>query len=307
VDKLSGLIDINYHEMENGRFRIDVNGFPLVDHSEVNLLETVRSTPNPVDPDALYTVVWQGTQMEIKISGGKMKGYMDMRDGITPDNAGIPYYIKQLDQFAKALVQEFNRVHQQGYSIPNEGSDSETGHVFFSFKGFQEPPGWDTMSPEEKNSYIVEHVNAANITVDSRILDSVYNIATSSEYIDPNDNLGWGNNLNAIDLAAIRNKKDIEVTVGGQIVRIGNFEDFSKKLIADLAVEASHASKMTSSQSVLTTSIENRRQSVSGVSLDEEMANMVRFQHAYAASARMITAVDQMLETLIKYTGLVGR
>ena len=59
------------------------------------------------------------------------------------------------------------------------------------------------------------------------------------------------------------------------------------------------------SQAVLS-SIDNQRKSVSGVSLDEEMANLVTFQRGYQASARMLTTIDQMLDTLINRTGSVG-
>jgi flagellar hook-associated protein 1 FlgK len=54
------------------------------------------------------------------------------------------------------------------------------------------------------------------------------------------------------------------------------------------------------------TAIENQRQSVSGVSLDEEMTNLISFQRGYQASARTLTAMDSMLETLIEHTGTVG-
>ncbi len=54
------------------------------------------------------------------------------------------------------------------------------------------------------------------------------------------------------------------------------------------------------------TAIDNQRQSVSGVSLDEEMTNLISFQRGYQASARTLTAMDSMLETLIEHTGTVG-
>jgi flagellar hook-associated protein 1 FlgK len=53
-------------------------------------------------------------------------------------------------------------------------------------------------------------------------------------------------------------------------------------------------------------SIGDQRQSVSGVSLDEEMTNLITFQRGYQASARTLTAMDSMLETLIEHTGVVG-
>jgi flagellar hook-associated protein 1 len=54
------------------------------------------------------------------------------------------------------------------------------------------------------------------------------------------------------------------------------------------------------------TAINDQRESVSGVSLDEEMTNLISFQRGYQASARTLTAMDSMLETLIEHTGMVG-
>ncbi|MGO9488553.1 MAG: flagellar hook-associated protein FlgK [Solirubrobacteraceae bacterium] len=54
------------------------------------------------------------------------------------------------------------------------------------------------------------------------------------------------------------------------------------------------------------TAVNNQRQSVSGVSLDEEMTNLISFQRGYQASARTLTAMDAVLETLIEHTGVVG-
>ena len=48
-------------------------------------------------------------------------------------------------------------------------------------------------------------------------------------------------------------------------------------------------------------------QSDSGVNIDEEMTNLLQFQRAYQASARLITTVDEMLDTLVNRTGTVGR
>jgi flagellar hook-associated protein 1 FlgK len=63
--------------------------------------------------------------------------------------------------------------------------------------------------------------------------------------------------------------------------------------------------EQTNFQTTVTT-IGNQRQSVSGVSLDEEMTNLISFQRGYQASARTLTAMDSMLETLIEHTGTVG-
>ena len=73
-----------------------------------------------------------------------------------------------------------------------------------------------------------------------------------------------------------------------------------------LASETSQANGMTSAHDILLTSIQHQRESVSGVDEDEEMTNIIRFQHAYNASARCITTIDEMLDKLINGTGRVG-
>ena len=64
---------------------------------------------------------------------------------------------------------------------------------------------------------------------------------------------------------------------------------------------------MTENQTLLLSQIEYQRESVSGVSLDEELTNMIKFQHAYNSAARMITAIDEMLEVIVNRMGVVGR
>ncbi len=53
--------------------------------------------------------------------------------------------------------------------------------------------------------------------------------------------------------------------------------------------------------------VDSSRSSLAGVNIDEEMVNMVQFQHAYDAAARFMTSIDEMLDTLINRTGVVGR
>jgi flagellar hook-associated protein 1 len=77
--------------------------------------------------------------------------------------------------------------------------------------------------------------------------------------------------------------------------------------VVALGVESSVASRNVEVQSVVNGQVEAARESVSGVSLDEEMTNMMSFQHAYSAAARMVSAIDQALDTLISRTGIVGR
>ena len=64
---------------------------------------------------------------------------------------------------------------------------------------------------------------------------------------------------------------------------------------------------MTFNTETLKGAVEHRRASISSVSLDEEMTDMIKFQQAYNASARMITVVDETLDKIINGMGVVGR
>ena len=78
-------------------------------------------------------------------------------------------------------------------------------------------------------------------------------------------------------------------------------------LVGQVGSDSRQAIEMLRNQTLVTDHLRQRRESVSGVSLDEEAADMIRFQRAYQAAARVITVVDEMLDTLINRTGVVGR
>jgi flagellar hook-associated protein 1 FlgK len=77
-------------------------------------------------------------------------------------------------------------------------------------------------------------------------------------------------------------------------------------LVRQVGSDADNASRAQSVAQAASDAAEDRRQNVSGVSLDEEMANMLRFQRGYQASARAMSTIDDMLDTLINRAGRVG-
>jgi flagellar hook-associated protein 1 FlgK len=77
--------------------------------------------------------------------------------------------------------------------------------------------------------------------------------------------------------------------------------------VAALGVESSTAQGESTNQQVLVKHLQTQRDSVSGVSLDEETTHLIQYQRAYQAAARVVTVVDSMLDTLINDTGRVGR
>jgi flagellar hook-associated protein 1 FlgK len=77
-------------------------------------------------------------------------------------------------------------------------------------------------------------------------------------------------------------------------------------IVARIGSDVRNSERLEANADVLTSAIEDRRQSISGVSMDEEMTNLVRYQRGYQASARAMNAVDEMLDQLINRTGRVG-
>jgi flagellar hook-associated protein 1 FlgK len=77
-------------------------------------------------------------------------------------------------------------------------------------------------------------------------------------------------------------------------------------MIARLGVDSQGAQRSSAIQDQTVAQIDQSRQAISGVNTDDEMVSMVQFQHMYDASARFLTAIDQMLDTLVNHTGTVG-
>ena len=101
-----------------------------------------------------------------------------------------------------------------------------------------------------------------------------------------------GSNDLALATAKLRGSAAIDGAYGAFVAKVGS--------------QANEANTQQANAQALTDSVDNRRQSVAGVSMDEEMTNLVKFQRAYQASARAMTTMDDMLDVLINRTGKVG-
>jgi flagellar hook-associated protein 1 FlgK len=89
-------------------------------------------------------------------------------------------------------------------------------------------------------------------------------------------------------------------------LRGGETESLYSTFVARVGTEVKNAKATEATAEAMRTAVASQRQVVSGVSLDEEMTNMITFQRGYEASARTLTVMDQVLETLIEHTGTAG-
>jgi flagellar hook-associated protein 1 FlgK len=271
VDELSQLIDIDTFETAEGKYMVNSSGTSLVNDTSINKLEVKQEGTDPVTGNKSSALYWQGTTSEVKPQGGVIKGYLDIRDGSTQDKQGVPYYLSQLNDMAVAMVESFNKINNDGFTVPYEGSPSSDNVNFF-----------DT-----------ENVSAIDIAVSEELLESGWNIAMSGMKLD--GEMNWGNSVNGQSLLDLRDGSGMKT---GDTL-IGNLEEFYQKTISEMAINANYTSSRSSSQQELTDFIEGQRLAVSEVSLDEEMINMVQYQQSYNASAKMITVINDMLTTLI--------
>ncbi len=87
---------------------------------------------------------------------------------------------------------------------------------------------------------------------------------------------------------------------------VGSPDTAYRRMIVELGVQSAVSQRNLGIQSVITRQVDAARESVAGVNLDEEMTNMLSYQHAYSAAGRLVTAIDEMLDILINRTGRVG-
>ena len=275
VDSLSGRVNISVNESQDGRFSVSIGGVSLVDHFNTNEIVAKPSYKSPYTGAQMYDIKWINSTNKVDIKSGQLKGMLDMRDGNTENKQGIPFYIDRLDTLAQTLVEEFNKINNAGWTIPYGSNASQTNIDFFEH----------------------DKKTARDITVSDALLESGYNVAASLVELD--SDIKYGNNRNIIKFDALRDATGITITKGTKTEVIGNIEEYFENTISQMAITGGYYKSRNKSQMELTYHIDNQRLSISEVSINEESTNMIKFQHSYSAAAKLITTIDEMLQTLI--------
>jgi flagellar hook-associated protein 1 len=107
---------------------------------------------------------------------------------------------------------------------------------------------------------------------------------------------GLGNGTAAQEIAAIRNQA---VMVG----QVSTFEDYFADTVAEIGLKGEQAREALQTNELIMKDLRDMRASISGVNIDEEIAEMIKFQHGYQAAARFVTQIDTMLNTIINRMG----
>ncbi|MBD8071395.1 flagellar hook-associated protein FlgK [Bacillus sp. PS06] len=268
---------------------VDKNGnaVSLVSGKEAKTLSvspTEAGTGVPTDP--IDGVSIDGVAIELKDTGS-LKGLINTFGYVEGGEVkGLyPEMLDQLDQIAYSFATQFNAVHSEGYTLASSTDASVSGKQFFADLG-------------------TDYKGAALRIGLSDDIQNLNNIAASTQYNEA------GNGQNSLNLAEVKNTNFAAVTTADGSpypITAGTIQAFYESAIGKMAVDSQEATRLKQNSGVLRDSVEMNRQSVSGVSLDEEMTNMIKFQHAYNASARNLTVIDEMLDTIINRMGVVGR
>ncbi len=119
--------------------------------------------------------------------------------------------------------------------------------------------------------------------------------ASGDSFVVENNTGGSGDNRNALGLAALQDAKQL---LGGS----ATYQNIYGSLVADIGVKTRQADSAANAEQVMLDQAVAARDSTSGVNLDEEAANLIRFQQAYQAAAQVIAVADQIFQTLINAT-----
>lgn len=287
LDQLARITDFQVEEntvtvdgvqVPDGQIKVILAGSYLVDISSSG-----ENVINQLTTAGGGEVQWENDNTTVAINNGEIKGLQEAR-------AGVEAYLKQLDILARGLAENINRLHREGYDLSGEAVLGKEYENFF-VAGSRPPKAEDTSETG---------ITAKNIALNVNLHQDNTKIAAAAT------STGEGDGENALKIAQLWDRLYIVDKDNGTLLASDSgvtFEDYYRNFTARLGVEAYEATRMTDNQNTLVQQLSNRKESISGVSLDEEITDMIRYQRAYQAAARMITTLDSMLDKIINGMG----
>lgn len=271
IDKLSQFGDVRVLPRNDGSVQVLVGTTSLVDGIGAQHLEIVPGTA-----ELKVRVVGQ-TEAALPV-GGTMQAMMNFLNQDLADTQG------RLDALARGLVTEVNAAHRLGSIYASDGTITSAGDFF------------------DRNA-----VNARDIRLDAAVAGSATAIAAAATPVGggtttpSGKTAGPGNNEIALLLAGFRQKL-ATVTyrpAGASVDETASFADFYRATTSGLGTLVKDAEASTQVHKTLADQADTRRKSISGVNVDEELTTLMRAQQAYAAAAKVISAADEMMKSLI--------
>lgn len=188
-------------------------------------------------------------------------------------------------------IQVFEKLTTPGYEMRTDAS----GNPVYDANG---NVIWD---------YVKEQDGTDGLHVDSTSLYSLANIKINQELMQSPAKLGFVRADGKVDYDTLENMKkafdSAEYNLNPSVVKYSNFKDLYSDMVAAIGNDGSVYKSLYENQNITVNSTEAARQQVIGVSSDEELSQMIRFQNAYNASSRYINVIDEMLEHILNTLG----
>lgn len=265
-----------------------ITSIPLIDDTKPPakfLLDT--SSPYSLTVDDASGV----THTDFSSDKGSLKTALGMLNdggefgGTNHANRGIAYYGKMLDTFAATFAETMNALN---VSTATKPPNDKPGDLFESVDG--------------------NPITAANITVSKKWLNGEVRIVASQ---DPNAGSDESSNIQNM-LAAITDKRDFKATdpsnpAGTITVFNGSFQECFGNMVTVLSSDSKSTKTTLDNYTTIANGIADSKDSVSGVNVDEEAMNMMQYNNALNAASRLMTTLDEALNTIINSMGVVGR
>ena len=216
----------------------------------------------------------------INNSGADIKMFVNSYGNLVVKSDGSNLYINHLEDSGDFLV-------KYAGILKNSGSQ---GAFDVGAPGMAQRIGGDYM--------VTQMLHPSSwLTLDDGVKNEVESIAASTGVDTDGDGVpdvmnGAGNGDNALKIAGVRFEK---IMVGKSLT----LNDFYQRMITEIGLKGEIAKRESENRGIIVDNLVNMRKSISGVNMDEELVNMVKFQHGYAAAARFVSEMNKMLDIII--------
>lgn len=225
------------------------------------------------------------------VTGGSLGGLQTLA-GDGSSNDSVQYYIDRVNGLAFSIASTVNAIHAAGVDL--NGDAGEDYFVFTDAGG--NPIDLDSVDWSDPAA---SGLSAANMAINPDIDADVTRIAAAvAGGLTLEGNGGIALRISGLSDAAMAYDPSSGLLVGQEG---GNYTiaSFYHNMVTEVGSVVSRAERSANNLQALTDQIRAQRQSIMGVSLDEESARLIQYQHAYNACAKVISIIDKMLDTLI--------
>ncbi len=216
---------------------------------------------------------------------------------------GIPYYFAQLNEFVRTFSKEFNRIQNSGHDLYNEfGIDFFTAKTPTQGRDYvmnEDAKLFNTELIGDSNQGTYYYMTAANFNVSDAMIADGKKLAAKAVIKDEFGNVTSVGNDNWENVQKLTELKD-----DSSMFLHGAPDAFIQALASSMGVEASRAERLSKSQENLLLSIDQNRQSVSGVDEDEEAEDLMVFQQMLMNQYKVLSVMNEVLDKLINGTAV---